>query len=229
MKTRFILFASISLLCAIQTAQAQPIESEPLGPAPYTLNSETDPMALGATDTRLPGQDAALPATPPPATDYQPEAYTPPADDTAAPAPVQQPSTDAAPTTPAHTPPDLNKYRNNPVSGVPLRDPHEFDNKIFCTMTVDFEPIGKGFDAKTDTQIKNYLESNGDKLTYMRKNKSTGGHYYCVVVADTSQRSGVYKVLKKLIPVTNSTKPSVALTSEMFAPVGGTGRTTYRD
>lgn len=229
MKIRLVLLASISLLCAFQTARAQPVESEPLGPAPYTLNSETDPMALGATDTRLPGQDAALPAAPPPATDYKPETYAAPVEDISTPAPVEQPAADAAATAPAHTPPDLDKYRNNPVSGVPLRDPHEFDNKIFCTMTVDFEPIGKGFDAGTDTQVRGYLESNGDKLTYMRKDKSTGGHYYCVVVADSSNRAGIYKALKKMIPPTNSATPSVSLTSEMFAPVGGAGRSTYRD
>lgn len=224
MKKHILLMASISLLCASHNAQAQPVESEALGPARYTLKNETDPMALGASDMRLPGQDAALPAEPPPATDYQPSQYTPPIDEPAA-AQDQAPAPAAEP----YTPPDLNKYRNNVVSGVPPRDPHEFDNKVFCTMSVTFDTIGKGFDAATDKQVNAYLESNKDKLTVIRKDRKSGGHSYCIVVPEQGNRANIYKSLKRLIPLTNSAKPSVTLTSEMFAPIGGAGRATYRD
>ncbi len=66
------LLLSVAFLSLAAPAMAQPVESVPLGPAPYTLQNEIDPMALGGPPQPITGPEApiyrgeAAPPTPPP-------------------------------------------------------------------------------------------------------------------------------------------------------------------
>lgn len=179
-------------------ALAQPVESEPIGPAPYNLQNETDPMALGAPDlgAQTPIEVAPiLPAEPPPAEIAPVE-----------PAPV------------VNTPPlqPLPDYPNNPVSGLPPRNEAAFEDKIFCTVKASFEPKGGAVDEKTASAMKSYLDSNGAKLSYVRA-ESGNGFSYCVTVANHGDRADVYKAMRKLMPSPRASNPPVILSGRGFA------------
>lgn len=227
-KHRIPLFVLLSALSA-GPALAQPIESEPLGPAPYNLKNETDPMAL---DSSAAYEDPA-PAQAPPA-DFAPLETAPPAPMEVAPvtppatAPVesgqkQNMVTDFPPppvqSVPAQTQ-SFGNYPNNPVTGLPSQTPKQ-ENRVFCTLKVAFT---RGAD---DTAVKTYLDSQGGKLTYLRA-AETDGHAYCITVIQHRDKADIYLDLKKLLPPKTGNSPPVTLSGKGFTPVTS-GRKAYRD
>ena len=135
-----LLLLSVALLTFAAPAMAQPIESEPLGPAPYTLQNETDPMALGGPPQPITGPEApvyrgeAAPPTPPPGEHtIIMDVPTPGAPQGSV--PFERPPTQ--PTSPERSPPVgdyTNPYPNNAVSGVPPEDLSKFENKIYLIL-----------------------------------------------------------------------------------------------
>jgi len=203
-------------LLSLHPAQAQPVESAPLGPAPYTLKNETDPMALGGPAAPEDGPEApvfrgeALPPSPPPGTD------------TIAPAPDFVPmAADAPPATMTAPPRDLPDYPNNEISGLPKEDTTKFEKMTFCTLKISFGSQCCGTDKTAGKEVKEYLDANPDKLTYTRTNWGKEGEYsYCVKVTEHKNRARIYKDLKKMIPSIKGSKGPVTLTGEGFEPVG---------
>jgi hypothetical protein len=191
--------ALLVLLCLTAfPALAQPVESEPLGPAPYNLQNETDPMALGAPDlgaqapVQEPVEIAPILSAPPsaPVTDNAPEPATAP------------------------TP----NYPNNPVSGLPLRDDSAFEGKIFCTVKATFGKLRGQTDEKTASTMKSYLDENATKLSYIRS-ETANGFSYCVTVANHADRAEVYRALRQLMPAPNARNAPVTLSGSGFATI----------
>lgn len=210
-------------LCVVTASpsRAQPIESEPLGPAPYTLKNETDPMALGAPPAATPDQ-AIQPApdfAPLPAADaaaQPPMEITPPA------MPPEQPAdAQTAPSAQAEEPPPhVVSYPRSNVSGIPPQDPSKFEKMVFCTLKVSFGSFGPGVDSKSGEAIKAYLDDNASKLTYTRKNWGKEGEYdYCIMVQDHKNKAEIYKGLKALIPADGKSRGPVTLSGDGFATV----------
>ena len=187
-------------------ALAQPVESEPLGPAPYNLQNETDPMALGAPDLGAPDLDSQAPVDIAPIIPAEP-------------APVQTPPLPSEPSAPAADnlapTPD---YPNNPVSGLPPRDPAVLENKIFCTLKASFERERGAIDETTASAMRSYLDLESAKLSYVRS-ESGNGFSYCVSVKNHADRADVYKALRKLMPAPRASNPPVILSGRGFAPV----------
>ena len=220
-----VLLLSVAFLSLAAPAMAQPIESEPLGPAPYTLQNETDPMALGGPPQPITGPEApvyrgeAAPPTPPPGEstvetmEVTPTTVTPP----------QNISPERSPSVGGYT----NPYPNNAVSGVPPEDSSKYEGKMFCTLKISFGSIGTGVDAKTGEKVKTYLDSNMDKLTYVRTNWGKEGEYsYCVKINDHKQQAEIYKNLKALMPKRGVNAPPVSMSGKGFTPVGNKQRGT---
>lgn len=213
-----LLVMSALMISAALPALAQPIESEPLGPAPYTLKNETDPMALGT------GSGAATDQVIQPAPGYAPlsaaDAQEPPMEIAPAPMPPEQPSSADAPVATDEPPPHVVSYPKSNVTGVPPQDPSKFEQMVFCTLKVSFGSYASGTDKKSGEAVKAYLDSNTDKLTYTRTNWGKEGEYnYCVTVKEHNNKSSVYTGLKRLIPAPGTEKGPVSLVGDGFATV----------
>lgn len=234
MKKTALLF-SVAFLTFAAPALAQPVESEPLGPAPYTMQNETDPMALGGAPQPITGPEApvfrgeAAPATPPPGSDSihvmdgGPGAVTTSGSVSFERYPSPPAKAPATTTSGGYT----NPYPNNAVSGVPPEDPSKFENKMFCTLKISFGSMGAGPDVKTGGKVKAYLDSNTDKLTYVRTDWGREGEYsYCLKINDHKQQSGVYKDLRALMPKRGVNAPPVSMYGKGFTPVGNKQRGT---
>jgi len=198
-------------------AMAQPIESAPL-PAikPYTLSTETDPMAMDPSSvppaTSI-NRGTTTQAPPPPGENSIPDSSSaaPPMDIT-----TQQ---QAAPANNGPAP-SAADYPNNNVSGLLPADQGRFENRTFCTMKISFASRGGDIDRKTADKVKSYLDGNPGLLTYLRSNWGKKGEYeYCVTVAEHNNRGKVYADLKKLLPRRGDDESSVTLTGKGFAPV----------
>lgn len=228
------LLLSVALLSLAAPAMAQPVESVPLGPAPYTLQNETDPMALGGPPQPITGPEApiyrgeAAPATPPPGEhtvtmDVAPTTVTPPGSVSFERYPSPSTTTPATTTGGSYT----NPYPNNAVSGVPPEDTSKFENKMFCTLKIFFGSIGTGTDVATGEKVKAYLDSNSDKLTYVRTDWGKEGEYtYCVKINEHRQQAGIYKDLKSMMPQRGVNTPPVSMSGKGFTPAGNRQRGT---
>ncbi len=220
-----ILLLSVSLLCAALPAQAQPIESEPLGPAPYTLKGETDPMALDSSGS------SAVPVQPAQNSGFAP---IPQSEDATAPTPIEpqivEPVSQPEPAPQAQdVAPSTISYPKTNVSGVIPEDPSKFENRVFCTLKVSFGSYASGTDKSSGEKIKSYLDANTHKLTYTRKQWGKEGEYdYCVKVNDHKEKADVYKNLKKLVPKSSAAKGPVILSGDGFATVS-TEKKNFRE
>jgi hypothetical protein len=220
----------LALLLMTGIAQAQPIESEPL-PAPYTLQNETDPMALGGTPPPMAPVEEAAPATPPPGQDSitssEPAPMTdnnPPPSDEAYPDSIQVPTGITSGPVPS-----ANDYPNNSVSGVVPEDPSKFENKIFCTLKISFTSACCGPDIKTGEKVKSYLDANTDKLTYVRTTWGKEGEFsYCLKINEHKNQAAIYKHLKKLAAEKPNKNAPVTISGKGFEPIS-TKKKNYRD
>ena len=229
---RVALFSVLMLACAAP-ALAQPIESAPLAAPTYTMQGETDPMAMG---TAPPPQQAfddvpppvnrgeAIIAPPPPGADSLPTQDVAPI--TATP-PQYMPERSMAPvTSPSANTPYTNPYPNNAVSGVPPEDTTKFENRIFCTLKVAFGSMGSGPDRKTGDKVKSYLDSNLDKLSYQTLSWGKEGEFsYCLTIKEHKNKATVYNELRKIVPEKKTGAP-VTLSGKGFEPTGNKRRPT---
>lgn len=198
MRTPYAAFAFALMLTA--PALAQPVESVPLGPAPYTLQNETDDMATTPPPSDMTATSEALPPTPPPGADDLPQ-------DTASESPVDiTPANDNAgiisydnETAPYTYAPD--KLPTGTLAGSAQPDKLPPENLKFCTMKISFGSRGQGTDQKTGDAVKSYLDANADKLAYLRDARGKEGEYsYCLEVEDHKNRANIYKNLRRLLP-----------------------------
>jgi len=212
MKKIATLLFSACLLLAPGHARSQAVESQPLDPfKPYTLSTETDPMAMDAPPASPGTAPEAIMAPPPPGQDSIQAAESMPQS-------IIAPAQDSMPASTQNLapPPD---YPNNNVSGVIPEDPSKYANRIFCTFKISFDSTGNGTDANTSEKVKRYLDSNTEKLTYVRSDKGGNGEYsYCVKVNDHKNQSDIYRALKKFVRDSNP-KTSVSLAGKGFTPV----------
>ncbi len=213
MKKTLLAFASLLALTA--PALAQPIESEPL--APYTLSTETDPMATTPPPSDV-GSTAALPATPPPGADDLPTQDVAPIDT----GPAQTTSID--PAMPSN-PPDPAPYQPTPLpegslAGTAPREQPVPQNRKFCTAKVSFASMGTGIDSKTSDKVKNYLDANTGKLTYFQSNWGKEGERdYCLDIPEHRERAQIYKDLKRLLPDRSQATAPITLTGKGFETI----------
>ncbi|PZQ44195.1 MAG: hypothetical protein DI551_10645 [Micavibrio aeruginosavorus] len=215
----------ISLL-ASTSAYAQAVESEPLGAPTYTMQGESDPMAMDAPSAapieKGVNRQEAIIAPPPPGADDQPGSVRLSPEDM-----VAEPAQDSAPT-PITTPapsqsPERDRnvpaYNNNAVSGDFAR-PDPSKGKIFCDLKVEFTSMGAGTDKKTEAKIKSYLDSNKDKLSYIEtKWGKEGEHEYCLTVPEHKDRSKTYVALKKILPPKDVGPSTTTVLGKGFTPV----------
>ena len=224
MSRTFALLVAASLLAAPHgSAHAQAVEAVPLSQPSYTLNKETDPMAMdpsGVVPEKTVNRGETQIAPPPPGADDQAgtstqdiaPASTAPAETTAAPAL----STTSANTNAAAP----QNFPNNSVSGVLPSDERKFENRTFCTLKVSFTAKGRGIDSKTADKVKSYLDSNAEKLTYIRAPFGKKGEYeYCIDIPQHNARSKIYAGLKRLLPPKDSGDTRTILTGKGFTRV----------
>jgi len=212
----------LALLCLAPATYAQPIEREALPPIkPYTLSTETDPMAMDPSSVppaeKSVNRGVAVEAPPPPGPNSIPHSSmdSAPMDSSSAyPATSQQP----APVR-SGAAPSANDYPNNNVSGVIPNDESKFANRKFCTVKVSFGSVCCGIDHKTAEKMKSYLDGNADILSFTRSEWGKEGEYdYCIDVHDHKNRSKVYVDLKKLLPRKGEEKGSTTVSGKGFAP-----------
>ena len=223
------LLSLVSLLAFGGPAFAQAVEAVPLSAPSYTLKNETDPMAMDPAATPVEksvNRGEAQPATPPPGADDQPGASSeqsvggydampsptnPPAD--------FSPSSDTPPA-PAMDAERTGSYPNNPVSGVLRTDESKFENRTFCTLKISFTSIGAGINQKAAGSVKNYLDANGEKLTYKKSVWGKEGEFdYCIDIPAHNNRARVYTDLKKLLPLKETRDKRTVLTGKGFTRV----------
>ncbi|HEU4838745.1 MAG TPA: hypothetical protein VFS88_04965 [Micavibrio sp.] len=227
-----LLFLAL-LLTATAPALAQPIEREAL-PAPYTMQGETDPMAMGSAPVMTAPADVPPPinrgeaviAPPPPGADSLPTQDVEPV--TATP-PATMQERDLAPAQQQTAPdsPYVNPYPNNPVSGVPPEDPSKFEDRIFCTLKVSFGSMGAGPDRKTGDKVKSYLDSNLDKLSYQTLTRGKEGEFsYCLTIKEHRKQADIYNDLRHLIPDRRNNRAPVSISGKGFEPTGNKRRGT---
>lgn len=237
------LFALSLCLAALfpGNALAQAVESEPLPPMdivppPAQPQGFTPAPASAAPKTGMPE------GTPAPGNSVVGEdpSAVPIWSPSGAPAPAQPtPSgdlgTEATPTGSGMVPPDASSdpsatapadaYKpdttyNSPVTGV-VPPQKNTAGKKFCTLEIAFGSFAAGTDTKTGERIKSYLDSNPDKLTYVRSNWGKEGEYsYCLEVTQHKNRAEIYKDLKKLLPAkADRVRAPTTLSGKGFAPV----------
>lgn len=201
------------------------VESEPLKPfVPYTLQGETDPMALGA-----PQQDSGNTATPARGSGYAPILSS---DDAPPPAPqtitpdyqTKQPQERSFPPTP------LTPVQHNVVSAAKREDLSKFENRIVCTLKMSFASAGAGIDQNTATAAKSYLDANKDKASYTQSQRGNKGEFsYCVMVPQHRDQAEIYQGMKNLMPPVGSKAGPVTLSGKAFTPLSTVRYQTYRD
>lgn len=201
MRTPYAAFAFALMLTA--PALAQPVESVPLGPAPYTLQNETDDMATTPPPSDMATTSEALPPAPPPGADDLP----PQSEESGMPAEnSSQNNTTGIMTYENETAPYTyapDKLPTGTLAGAAQPDKLPPKNLKFCTMKIAFGSRGQGTDQKTGDAVKSYLDANTDKLVYLRDTRGKEGEYsYCLEVEDHKNRAGVYKNLRRLLPDT---------------------------
>ncbi len=214
MKIVPLTFLLAALACP---AMAQPIESAPLPVIkPYTLSTETDPMAMdpsSAPPAATINRGTVTQAPPPPGENSIPDSSSaaPPMNITTQ---QQQPAnTNSGPA------PSAADYPNNNVSGV-VPNESGFENRKFCTMKISFGGRNGDIDRRTADKVKSYLDGNPGLLTYLRSDWGKKGEYeYCVTVAEHNNRGKVYADLKKLLPRKGDEESTTTLTGKGFAPV----------
>jgi hypothetical protein len=209
---RFYLLGLVSLIAFSGPAFAQAVEAVPLSQPSYTLNKETDPMAMdpghpSVTPEKSVNRGTAEIAPPPPGADDQSGTSGYDASPAAPLATSGTPGTSgtSAPSYTGNTAMDSERtqeaYPNNTVSGVVPSDEKKFDNRLFCTVKVSFTSIGTGIDSKTADRVKSYLDSNADALSYKRVDWGNEGEYdFCIDIPAHNQRAKIYTGLKRLLP-----------------------------
>lgn len=233
--------ALLLLLLSTSSAFAQAVEREPLKPfVPYTLQNETDPMALGA-----PPQDEGNTAQPQRGTGYAPilsseDGNVPPAPSIDAQQPQSiVPSENAAPSGNGYPPsPAETTYTNAPLSPVQhnvvtatkREDLSKFENRIVCTLKMSFGSGGSGIDKDTAKAAKSYLDGNSGKLSYTESARGNKGDFsYCITVQNHRDQAEIYAGLKRLMPSASSRSGPVTLSGKAFTPVSTVRYQTYRD
>lgn len=208
---------TLLLMAFVHPAMAQPIESAPLPVIkPYTLSTETDPMAMdpsSAPPAATINRGTAIQAPPPPGENS--------VTDSSSAAPPMDSATQQPPANTNNGPaPSAADYPNNNVSGLVPADQGRFENRTFCTMKVSFSSRGGDIDRRTADKMKSYLDGNPNLLTYLRSNWGKKGEYeYCVTVTEHGNRGKVYADLKKLLPRRGDEESKTTLTGKGFAPV----------
>lgn len=229
MKHTCLATACLSLLAlSALPAMAQPVEAVPLSAPSYTLQNETDPMAMDPSSVpsgeKSVNRGEALIAPPPPGLDDQTRAqYETPAPlspaDSAWPEASSPASNPAMPPAP-HEERTVPAYPNNTVSGVVPVDESKFANRIFCTLKLSFSDSGIGIDHKTAERVKTYLDANTDKLSYKTTTWGKKGEFaYCLDVPAHNQRARIYTALKKFLPDKDSRDRRTSLEGEGFTQV----------
>lgn len=207
---------------------AQPVESVPLSAPAYTLQTETDPMAMDPSTAPPPKPTlhtgTAIIAPPPPGADDQPGTYydatpaqTPSVYDTPAPLTPSESGQPPAPSLADER--TMPVYPNNTVTGVVPRDESKFSAMTFCTLKVSFTSICCGPDNALAETVKAYLDQNADKLTYKTAPWGLEGEFdYCIDIPVHSNRARIYTGLKRLMPE-QSEKTITILSGPGFARV----------
>lgn len=223
---RFYLLGFASLIAFTAPALAQAVEAVPLSQPSYTLDKETDPMAMDpgmVTPEKTINRGTTEIAPPPPGTDDQAgtTGYEPLPSPTAPPATLSPSDPSMGTSSPAMDNERTQAaYPNNPVSGVVPSDESKFDNRLFCTLKMSFTSIGTGIDSKTAESVKTYLDSNADKLSYKRVDWGREGEYdYCIDVPTHNNRAKIYTGLKKLLPPKDTGDKRTVLTGKGFTRV----------
>ena len=221
MKKLLLSAALFVFLTNTASAQVGAVESVPLSQPTYTLKNETDPMAMDAPAPagKSINKGEAIIAPPPPGEDVAREVE---------PMKVEEPQAiQGTQSAPAENPPS--QYPAGPntqpipiinsnVTGVMQKDESKFERMKFCTLKVSFTSMGAGTDAKVGDQIKTYLDSNANKLTYTKTQSGKEGEYsYCLDIAEHNNRADVYKSLKQIL-LNSKPKAPVNMTGTGFAP-----------
>lgn len=246
-RTRIYSLLIATSLAFAAPAFAQPVESVPLSQPSYTLQTETDPMAMDpgsitAPDEKVLYKGTAAPATPPPGVNHVTGTAT--EYDSAPAGTVYAPSNEAYPsgiqttapaasnarssgysnvTPPANNNPDATpagNFPNNSVSGVVKSNERSFENRTWCTLKVSFTSIGTGINAKAADKIKTYLDSQSQILTYKKATWGKEGEFdYCIDIPKHNVRAKTYTAIKRLLPPKDSRDTRTVLTGKGFSRV----------
>lgn len=215
-------------------SNAQPVEAVPLAAPNYTLQTETDPMAMDQSSTPAPtaagvNRGPVEIAPPPPGADDQTGTSF---DSTSggatsstydAPAPLSASDMhDAQAPAASYTPSQseertMQAYPNNAVTGVVPKDNSKFSNMTFCTLKVSFSSIGTGIDHKTAERIKTYLDSQSANMTYKTMTWGKEGEFdYCIDIPAHNMRGRTYGALKRMLPERDNRDRRTMLSGEGF-------------